>query len=718
MVTNQIWYILTLSIYNMFIFGTPKQLMNNWCFISKRNWLLCLTVIALFGSCTTEEPSAKKTEKEPTPEVVLLQSGVVVDCDLENLDATGASFVTENGQLVAGGAQQSNEQALSGKHSIKVNKEKQFGLAYILKNIQPGDHFKVSVKRLSNTGDGVLVATANTANEIEFYASNRIAEKSDEQWKTVELMFNVPPDIIDGQLKIYVWNKSASDVYFDDLKIELLVKEEAVPEFSVSPVHLEISSEGMEKLAAKRVAAFKSGFLESTGSDWVKAKWITAEDTLKAKVRLKGDVLGHLLGGKWSMRVKLKKGKTWNGMSEFSLNRPEAGNFLNEYVLRKWWEKEGVLTPSYQFVPVILNGNGYSIYAVDEHFRKELLAKNNRERAPLMRFAEGDFWKNKVMINSGSKFSRIPFPDFAHIDPYDQNLILVNKKHYRYFMEGQRLMKAFQKGTLPATQIFDTEALAKYYAITDLTKSHHGLIWRNQRYYYNPAKERLEMVGFDGYEWTKTDFNASSVTCGFFERHATIKGHYAQYMLFKDVSFAKMYHQSLTRFSDSIYVQGFMQEIEPQLKAYEEMLQTEFPFYTYDRSSLVGSAAEVQKETDDYLAYITAGNYRASIDAGVKPVVQDSIVEDYIHPMLVKVYTQDQKDNRTTLKVFSHHKQTIELLGTGTDNFEMTYGFVTPLVLNFGEEVEALSKEACTWLFFKIAGGEQVYTVKLLPWES
>ena len=38
-----------------------------------------------------------------------------------------------------------------------------------------------------------------------------------------------------------------------------------------------------------------------------------------------------------------------------------------------------------------------------------------------------------------------------------------------------------------AEEIFDLELMARYYAICDFLSPYHGLVWHNQRYYYNPV---------------------------------------------------------------------------------------------------------------------------------------------------------------------------------------------------------------------------------------
>ena len=133
----------------------------------------------------------------------------------------------------------------------------------------------------------------------------------------------------------------------------------------------------IEKLRKKRDIAFKNGVLETEDDDYVKAQLIYGKDTLKANIRLKGDCLDHLIGTKWSFRVKMRKNDAWKNMRSFSLQSPETRGFLDEWFAHKIFTSEDVLTTRYGFVPVILNGRSLGIYAYEEHFDKHLAKSNN-----------------------------------------------------------------------------------------------------------------------------------------------------------------------------------------------------------------------------------------------------------------------------------------------------------------------------------------------------
>ena len=56
---------------------------------------------------------------------------------------------------------------------------------------------------------------------------------------------------------------------------------------------------------------------------------------------MKGDWIDHLIGDKWSFRIKLKGDKTIQGMKKFSIHHPITRGFINEWVYQKTNKKEG-----------------------------------------------------------------------------------------------------------------------------------------------------------------------------------------------------------------------------------------------------------------------------------------------------------------------------------------------------------------------------------------
>ena len=76
-------------------------------------------------------------------------------------------------------------------------------------------------------------------------------------------------------------------------------------------IELIIKSKHFDEIKKQREEAFKVGSIVNDGNRYVPAKIIYKGDTLKVELRLKGHMLDHLQGDKWSYRVKVKNGKTF-----------------------------------------------------------------------------------------------------------------------------------------------------------------------------------------------------------------------------------------------------------------------------------------------------------------------------------------------------------------------------------------------------------------------
>ena len=125
-----------------------------------------------------------------------------------------------------------------------------------------------------------------------------------------------------------------------------------------------------------------------------------SSEKYKANIRLKGDWTDHLIGNKWSFRVKLKDGKTFNGLNKFSLQSPKTRNFIWEWLYHEILRIEGFPALRYFFAPIVFNGNDLGIYAIEEHFDKILLESNKFKEGPIVKLSESLLWLNRKKYNS------------------------------------------------------------------------------------------------------------------------------------------------------------------------------------------------------------------------------------------------------------------------------------------------------------------------------
>jgi hypothetical protein len=510
----------------------------------------------------------------------------------------GTSFYN-TGYLFSGSKHQTSTLAKNGEHSILVSSDSSQHTSFIEIDQPKNLYAHVSVWVKVQKGNPKPIIHINAKKEKTFSRSfSEFEQKGD--WSKMEFSF-LPPNNVDT-IVLDLEVKGKGEIYFDDLEIRFTTKPPVSTSSAFQPekLNLRIDHIEFEKISKKRKEALDRGILISSDDDWVNVKLEEGEKKLDAKARLKGDWTDHLSGDKWSYRVKFKKDHTWKRLKTVSFQTPKARNLLYEWVLHQLWEREDVLTTRYDFVSMDLNGIPKGIYAYEEHFEKQLLEYKSRREGPIVKFQEAAMWD--AWQNIMKKYNSLPtsivreyaqFKD-AEITTFGESKTLKSPVLTKHFDEANNLLYQYQSKLKPASEIFDIDQLAKYYAICDLMDAHHAIIWHNQRFYYNPATNKLEPIGYDGNVgliWFEGSFlgqkhfghpEDTKDDIGVFENLST------------DTSFVNRYVYFLDKFTQKDYVYAFIKEIKKGALARQEFLKVEFPAATFDPNQIVNRARKIQ----------------------------------------------------------------------------------------------------------------------------
>ena len=270
-----------------------------------------------------------------------------------------------------------------------------------------------------------------------------------------------------------------------------------IPSAIITPSDLEklkidIKFKDWQKLLTHRNTAMSNDIISINEKDYVDASITFHGKRLNSKLRLKGDWTDHLLGHKWSLRVKLEDDNYIEGIKKFSLQNPATRDFQGQLLIDKMLHEYKILTPRYFFVNVDINGDDIGIMAFSEHFSKELLENSNRKESVIIKFDEGDLWQSRSdhKVYDVDEYS-------ATIIPFEINKVKNNSNLYGDYLIAIGLMRGFLKGELKAHDVFDVKLMGDFLAIHDLWGDSHGFIWHNLRFYYNPISAKLEPIGFD-----------------------------------------------------------------------------------------------------------------------------------------------------------------------------------------------------------------------------
>jgi len=353
-------------------------------------------------------------------------------------------------------------------------------------------------------------------------------------------------------------------------------------------IAIDVKYSDFQKLAYKREEALSRKLLISDSTDYVPARIRYRGRMIPAQIRLKGDWINYLSGRKWSFRVKVRGDNTLWGMKRFSLHHPEARNFIYEWIFHKALKREGILSLRYKFIKLGLNGKDLGIYALEEHFRKELLEYNKRREGPIIKFNEDILWADRAR-----RFGKLE-PETAYysspIDGFKLKKTLDDEALKDRFIMATHLLESFRGGKLPAAKVFDIEKIAKYYALSDLLGAHHGLIYHNLRFYYNPVTSLLEPVAFDAV--------AGQVIKGLICNHEKYNQN-ALFdfgkTLFNDATFLSLYYKELERISEREYADGLFDSLGGEIDGALFILYSEFRKFIFYRDVLYKNQDYIKK---------------------------------------------------------------------------------------------------------------------------
>lgn len=526
-----------------------------------------------------------------------------IACDMETVEA---DYFLQDGFRFQGGQQQTSDRARSGRHSFAfaANGNVQYGLTFTIEQPTPGTVYEASVWSYNNHTQSAKLAVRGAEPDGLYIETAEAAQTDTKGWQELRIRFHVPFQNAPQALHIYVYANGAEQVWFDDLVLEQKALWDA-KDFRPTQLHLEIDDKAWRQLSAKRDAALEKGILQTNDDDWAKARMTDNDGTERnVSLRLKGDWLDHLRGDKWSFRVKLGGFDAWRGMRTFSLHTPEARYFLHEWLLHRFWESQGVLTTRYDFVELIINGQSKGIYAYEEHFEKQLVESKERREGPIVKFSEEGYWAGMArqldhhgFIRSGSGHSA-QNPANAPVAAFNEAELLADTTQRKLYIQARHLLEQFRQGQQGADAIFDLDRLARFYAGCDMLHAYHGIVWHNQRFYYNPIMARLEPIGFDGFAerpYARYHFLAE----GALHREAMESTSLAAYFL-QDTAFMATYLAVLEELTRPQVWAAFLAENEAAWTARLAWIQLEFPQYQPSFDELTREVAFVRSHLLPY----------------------------------------------------------------------------------------------------------------------
>lgn len=364
-------------------------------------------------------------------------------------------------------------------------------------------------------------------------------------------------------------------------------------------IELDIPFENWQKITAKREEALARGILIAESDDFVKGELRYQDQTIPIELRLKGDWTDHLEGNKWSFRIHVDDDQAFQGMRYFSIQDPATRNMAMEWLYFQALQREHLIALRYHFAQVIINGENKGIYAIEEHFSKELIENNQRREGPIISFSEERMWNLADLYNledgAGEGLMLI-----SPVEPFRTSQTLTDPLLKNQLTEADRLLRQYRRGLLSADQVFAKDEWAKFYALADLFNVRHGLAWHNLRIYYNPVTGLLEPIAFDN---TITE-RSSQLSISSSTLFTDLPG------LFADRDFQLAYIHYLDEFSQAEYLDRLLEDLKPDLNAVIKTLRRE-SYYQLPEQLLRDNQAFIRHKLDD-----EPGIWASQTDAG------------------------------------------------------------------------------------------------------
>jgi len=640
-------------------------------------------------------------------------------CDAENLTSDEKQFVN-GGFEFENGHMQTDEFSHSGTHSCRVTNEAPFSMTLRLDNVRKGNYVEVSVWRYSPSGKGKLHVSSSKVGDLHYLIGNPLVVE-ESGWQ--KIVINVPIIEEIDVLVVSCYNPNDIPVYFDDLSIK---------HYTSRPIHydvdeainLSINDENMTTLMEFREKALETGIIAKKYKSYVKAELTYHDEIIPVKIRFKGDWTDHLVGDKWSFRIKVDDGYSFKGLKTFSVQSPHTRSFLQEWFMHRLFENEGLLSTKYEFIPMMLNGTNLGVFAIEEHFDKQLLESRQRREGPIVKMDEEGFWERNIAAKNKQPVYNAPFYEAAAILPFKKNRTIKNQALKDKFILAQNLMLNYKTYQQNVQDVFNVKSLAQYHALLDLGQIHHGQVWHNQRIYYNPITSRLEPIAYDlCAELKESEYRTPIAGAAALHGDDNIIAlRFLNYSIYHQPAFQKEYVKYLKKYSSLEFLTEQINGLSTELDSLNTVISKEFDGYLFNPEQLLKNASDIREHLVPYEAKVNEGSLKFSKPKAGFTDLQDKPV--YYKETGLKAFLTSKDSTSSVVKCISYHMASMKLLGYSIKGSkDSLIRFESPKSLDaFNRAKNSLAFEIpghISRIFFEVENiPDSIFIKKVVQWPS
>jgi len=228
-------------------------------------------------------------------------------------------------------------------------------------------------------------------------------------------------------------------------------------------------------------------FTPVTGYEYVDAK-VTIDNgqSIKAKVRYRGDRLVHILQENKSWKVKFRKDDLLNGYRKYNLILPKNHALINNHLSYVMARSIGIHAPISQMAFVTLNGKPNGVRLMVPDIDESFLRHENMMPA--------DIYAGEA-ISFDEEFKG----DFAHKNIFRDTMHWSKKScNNHYQCSSKKPLKRLMEADVEELEnLVDLEYFAKFTILTELFSTTHLDFSHNHRIYYDPYKEKFYPIFWD-----------------------------------------------------------------------------------------------------------------------------------------------------------------------------------------------------------------------------
>ncbi len=348
--------------------------------------------------------------------------------------------------------------------------------------------------------------------------------------------------------------------------------------YDVEEIVIDINYKNFEKIKKTRELALINEYLRASDSKWSSGRLVHNNKKNKIKIRLKGMLGDHWKHPyKWSFYVKIDddNASIFN-LRRFTIQPPQTLNFINEWLYMKALKKEGLIFHRTEFVDLIINGNKYGLYTLQERSMKELIENNKRREGPVLVFSNQERLDEEINLNDigANKIS-----DYFWRSPIKP---IQFKKSYRgtvqekYLNNAVSLLELFRDKKLRVNEVFDLDQIAKVMALKAIFGSTEFDV-DDMKFYYNPVSNLLEPISKEVHAEPKrfiAGFNPWVFKTN--KLRYPRQKHFLD-LFYDDEIFYEKYLKELDKFSKNKYISNLVEENKSEFDKVKRILKLNFP---------------------------------------------------------------------------------------------------------------------------------------------